>query len=349
MGDKEESSEGAQRLGHHQAASAQLLCFALELTVKPRGAPGVLEHIEIDTAHFKGNFPESCEIHALLGDTTSTWTTANGQDKDWTLILPRTKLGSHRQHYFQLENTEGNIYTHVKVTIYPDGGLQRIRILGRRNANDNENIVEDVVHLGSTSAVGESVLAVSPTKHVIPVLPLTPEAFAPFGRVIQAYDDATVAPKGAKTSSANAGSATKFHKLSLVESSYPKDAGATAGISVYRCQPVAVSDSGFLLLDVLERHPFTNQAFIPMGQSSGSGTASTYIVAVAKTDIDDHPDLSSLRAFLATGAQGVVYNTAVWRECRYSRDVFTDLTSTPLLQDQPMTVLKVRFYHGVVT
>ena len=284
------------------------------LTLKPRGAPGVLEHVEIDTAHFKGNFPESCEIHALLSDTTSTWASADDQDKGWTLILPRTKLGPHRQHYFQLENTEGNTYTHVKVTIYPDGGLQRIRILGRRNANDNENIAEDVGHLGSASAVEESVLAVSPTKLVIPVLPLTPEAFAPFGRVIQAYDDATAAPKGTKTSSANAGLAIKFHKLSLVESSYPKDTGATTGISVYRCQPLAVSDPGVIPLNVLERHPFTNQAFIPMGQSSGSGTTSTYIVAVAKTGIDGHPDLSTLRAFLATCAQGVVYNTAVWRE-----------------------------------
>ena len=329
MGDEEESSKGAQRLGHHQAVSIQLLCFALELTVKPRGAPGVLEHVEIDTAHFKGNFPESCEIHALLDDTTSTWTSADDQDKSWTSILPRTKLGPHRQHYFQLENTEGNIYTHVKVTIYPDGGLQRIRILGRRKTYDNENIAEDVVHPGSAYAVGESVLAVSPTKLVIPVLPLTPEAFAPFGRVIQAYDDATAAPKGTKTTSANAGSATKFHKLSLVESSYPKVAGATTGISVYRCQPLAISDSGFVSLNVLERHPFTNQAFIPMGQSSGSGTASTYIIAVAKTGTDGRPDLSTVRAFLATCAQGIVYDTAVWREYHYSRDVFTNLTSAP--------------------
>ena len=81
--------------------------------------------MEIDTAHFKGNFPESCELHAVNrpDDLVPTDVPAD----EWTLILPRTKLGPHRQHFFQLERhaVEGKSYTHVKITIYPDGGIKR--------------------------------------------------------------------------------------------------------------------------------------------------------------------------------------------------------------------------------
>lgn len=39
-------------------------------------------------------------------------------DKDWAVLLPRSKLGPHRQHYLQL-NKELNPLSHIKVTIYP--------------------------------------------------------------------------------------------------------------------------------------------------------------------------------------------------------------------------------------
>ncbi|KAG5730075.1 putative allantoicase, partial [Termitomyces sp. T112] len=104
------------------------------------GVPGVLEHIEVDTHHFKGNFPESCEVHGLYTDTSIDWMAHESQEADWALILPRTKLGPHRQHYFQFENTEGKIHSHIKVTIHPDGGLQRIRIMGSKSGLNRLNV-----------------------------------------------------------------------------------------------------------------------------------------------------------------------------------------------------------------
>jgi allantoicase len=95
-----------------------------------RGTPGHLERVEIDTKHFLGNFPESCQIHAIYTPADFDWSIATPDDSLWTLILPRTKLGPDRQHYFEFENVENRVYTHVKVTIYPDGGLKRVRIIG---------------------------------------------------------------------------------------------------------------------------------------------------------------------------------------------------------------------------
>jgi len=234
------------------------------------------------------------------------------EETKWTLILPRTKLGAHRQHYFELDNVENQIYTHVKVTIFPDGGLKRIRLTGRKMETDalsmKTNVKQDVP--------APSVSFHQPQIATIPVVPLTSEGFAPFGQVIQAYNEISKA-KGIKTTPANAGTATKFHKLSLLAGSYTPDAGATTGISVYRCKPLEDITDGLTVLKTLERHPFTSQAFIPMGRGSGDGLSEPgdkYLVVVAHNGTDDRPDMKSLKAFLATSAQGISYNKGVWRK-----------------------------------
>jgi allantoicase len=156
---------------------------------------------------------------------------------------------------------------------------------------------------------------------MLPVLPLTAEAFAPFGKVVQAYADPHGAPRGTKITSANQGSAHKFHKLSLLEASYPEDSGATVGLSIFRCAPLAAQPGQMWDIKLLERHPYTNQAFIPMsGDPRGKSEdalehhGSAYLVVVALNGQDDKPDLSTMRAFIANGGQGVVYSTGIWRE-----------------------------------
>jgi len=258
----------------------------------------------------------------LFSDHDVDWQTQRDDELSWTSILPRTKLGPHRQHFFQLENVEGKTFTHAKLTIYPDGGMKRVRLIGQRvsvptaSTEATATIVDTQAAAILATATG---LQTTPTQQtIIPALPLTPEAFAPFGQVIQAYGDHNAAPKGTKITAANGGTASKFHKLSLLTSSYPSDAGATAGISVYRCQSLTeVTVDGTVELTTLERHPFTNQVFIPMGQGSGEGlseTADRYLVVVAKNGEDNRPDLKTTRAFVATTAQGVVYDTCIWRE-----------------------------------
>lgn len=121
------------------------------------GTPGLLEQVEIDTKHFLGNFPESCAIDALYTEQNIAWETAVHEEQMWTSILPRTKLGPDGQHYFELENVEGKTYTHVKVTIYPDGGIKRVRLCGRKAERLSGGVVTDCgyVRSGSLARTGK--------------------------------------------------------------------------------------------------------------------------------------------------------------------------------------------------
>ncbi|KAG1832526.1 galactose-binding domain-like protein [Suillus variegatus] len=281
------------------------------------GAPGHLGTVEIDTAHFKGNFPESCELHALCSEDEIP----DSDAVDWTQILSPVKLGPHRRHLFALDADVSVAYTHVKLTIYPDGGIKRVRIHGTKGFCPTADLAvrpTDTAENDAATPLESAPVAMKQVK-TIPVLPLTPEAFSPFGQVIQAYGDHAAAPPGTKITPANQGSATKFHKLSLLKSSYPADLGASSGLSVYRCNPTKVVNGG-VELKVVERHPYTNQAFIPMGGGGIQGDealkepGNAYLVVVAHNGADDKPDFSTLRAFVASAGQGIMYNTAIWHQ-----------------------------------
>ncbi|KII92835.1 hypothetical protein PLICRDRAFT_51175 [Plicaturopsis crispa FD-325 SS-3] len=287
------------------------------------GAPSILDHTEIDTAHFMGNFPESIELHGLNSEIDVPATIP--QD-EWTPLLPRTKTGPHRRHYFHLENVDQKVYTHVKLTIHPDGGVKRVRIIGRRadgsSAQSTSGAAASTVLDPSPATRPGDHHAVSGPVTIISSVPLTPEAFAPFGQVVQAYADPNAVPRGTKITPANQGTASKFHKLAPLHSSYPAELGATPGLSVYRCKPVVFTVDGETEIKILERHPYTNQAFIPMGSAIQGSVGSdglddpgdSYLVVVAKTAEDGKPDLGTLRAFTASAGQGIVYNTAVWHQ-----------------------------------
>lgn len=93
------------------------------------GRPGTIKKVEIDTNHFKGNYPDTCTLEACqAGDQPVDLLTASGFD--WKELLPRTKLQAHTQHYFEKELKNPGVVTHVRMCIYPDGGISRLRLLG---------------------------------------------------------------------------------------------------------------------------------------------------------------------------------------------------------------------------
>ena len=63
------------------------------------GKPGHIQRVEVDTSHFKGNFPESCSLEAcnVEGSSAEALTDLSVQ---WTTVLPRTKLQAHTRHFF---------------------------------------------------------------------------------------------------------------------------------------------------------------------------------------------------------------------------------------------------------
>jgi allantoicase len=93
------------------------------------GVPGVIKKIEVNTAHFKGNFPDSCSLeacHAAAG-TADAFLAA---PHVWRELLPQTKLKADHAHSFNKLNDTGAA-THVRLNIYPDGGVSRLRLFGR--------------------------------------------------------------------------------------------------------------------------------------------------------------------------------------------------------------------------
>lgn len=94
------------------------------------GRPGSLHRVEVDTTHFKGNFPESFALEGChapwVGVTPEALTS---RDVVWRDIHPRTKLEAHTRHTFELAAAGGPL-THVRMNIYPDGGVARLRLYG---------------------------------------------------------------------------------------------------------------------------------------------------------------------------------------------------------------------------
>lgn len=96
--------------------------------------PGNIQRVLVDTCHFKGNFPESFTLEATRIDTDRTGFDDQeclSEDIHWTPLIERTKLLAHSEHVFQkaLINIDTD-YTHVRLNIFPDGGVSRLRIFG---------------------------------------------------------------------------------------------------------------------------------------------------------------------------------------------------------------------------
>jgi allantoicase len=91
------------------------------------GAPGRIRRIEIDTNHYKGNFPDRASIEACLRPGAGLDALANVL---WTEVLPPTKLRANHRHFFAKELRPTSVVSHVRINIFPDGGISRLRVHG---------------------------------------------------------------------------------------------------------------------------------------------------------------------------------------------------------------------------
>ena len=84
-----------------------------------RGQVGV---IEVDTTHFKGNFPDSASVEGADASGSSV-------PDQWRELVPRAKLRGNAKHRFRVPPRRGPV-THVRLNIFPDGGVARLRVWG---------------------------------------------------------------------------------------------------------------------------------------------------------------------------------------------------------------------------
>ncbi len=95
------------------------------------GHAAIVEKIEVDTAHFKGNYPDRISLQAahVSGGTDQSVIT---QAMFWPVLLGEQKTEADKQHFYTTEHIQplGPV-THVKLNMIPDGGISRLRIWGR--------------------------------------------------------------------------------------------------------------------------------------------------------------------------------------------------------------------------
>ena len=92
--------------------------------------PGTVESIELDTAHFKGNFPHQVSAHAAMLQAQQESDLAS-ECLYWPALLEAQLLKADHVHRFRTEVRAVGAVSHVRVNMHPDGGLSRVRVFGR--------------------------------------------------------------------------------------------------------------------------------------------------------------------------------------------------------------------------
>ena len=93
------------------------------------GAIGMVSKVEIDTNHYKGNYPDRASLEGVLAPNVIL---GNLGGMTWSTIVAETKLSANRRHYYS-----GNMiqargpFSHVRLNIFPDGGVSRLRVHGQ--------------------------------------------------------------------------------------------------------------------------------------------------------------------------------------------------------------------------
>ncbi|HEX8216440.1 MAG TPA: allantoicase, partial [Allosphingosinicella sp.] len=94
------------------------------------GAPGLIEEVVVDTAHFKGNYPDRCFLQAARQANGSPEEIAAASEA-WPVLLAEGKLEADKIHVFRDGLADLGAVRFVRLNILPDGGVSRLRLIGR--------------------------------------------------------------------------------------------------------------------------------------------------------------------------------------------------------------------------
>ncbi len=94
-------------------------------------APGKISKIQIDTHHFKGNYPDKCSLQATYLNSKISSKAIVNMSKKWKLLLNKVKLHAHKKHNFKNKLMKNKKVNYIRINIFPDGGISRFRIFGK--------------------------------------------------------------------------------------------------------------------------------------------------------------------------------------------------------------------------
>ncbi|GAB7004992.1 allantoicase [Nocardioides sp. AN3] len=90
------------------------------------GVPGSITGLVVDTAWFTGNYPPEVSVEAAAVEGYPS--VAELAAVSWVPLVPRSPIGGDRRNLFAVD--DDRVYTHVRLSIYPDGGVARLRVHG---------------------------------------------------------------------------------------------------------------------------------------------------------------------------------------------------------------------------
>ena len=92
---------------------------------------GKITKIQIDTHHFKGNYPDKCSLQASYLKGKIKGNAIAAKSKKWKLLLNKVKLHAHKKHNFKNYLMKNKKINYIRINIFPDGGISRIRAFGK--------------------------------------------------------------------------------------------------------------------------------------------------------------------------------------------------------------------------
>ncbi|MBL7701077.1 MAG: allantoicase [Ferruginibacter sp.] len=93
--------------------------------------PGTIERILVDTCHFKGNYPDRCSVETCFANKDED---VLNNTVEWKMLLNQQRLSADNEHLFVKEINDVGVATHVRLNIFPDGGISRLRLFGKKKA-----------------------------------------------------------------------------------------------------------------------------------------------------------------------------------------------------------------------
>ena len=94
------------------------------------GKPGSISKVNVDTSHFNGNQPSMISIEACNSKSN------NIKNFKWKSLLGKKKTKANSHHIFKTSSK--SVFTHIKLNIFPDGGVARLRLYGNISKEKND-------------------------------------------------------------------------------------------------------------------------------------------------------------------------------------------------------------------
>jgi allantoicase len=120
MHDGWETARNPDRPAVYKMVDGMIEMVGRDFAIISLGHSGMVERIIVDTNHYKGNYPESCLIEY----------SSEIEKPVWKVLVDRVKLGAHKEHEFKVLSGNEKVAL-VKITIFPDGGVSRLRVFGK--------------------------------------------------------------------------------------------------------------------------------------------------------------------------------------------------------------------------